>query len=117
MTTLKNLVKLSSCIEIFIPSTTNVNVKNESEQVKQVENAQKVFAELFGGATTIKVVGSWVSPVHLLVNENIVIVQSYCTTEQLNNGIDTVIRLAESVKSEMAQEAISLKVNNELYFV
>jgi hypothetical protein len=112
---LKNLIELSSNVKIYVPSTVNVN--------QSVDNAviiDKILSELsgmFGGATKFDAIGCWQSQQAGLVKEKITICQSYCNEEQLKGNIERVIEICENLKSEMSQEAISLEVNNKLYFV
>ncbi len=52
-----------------------------------------------------------------LVKEEVTICESYCTTEDFKKSINDVVDYCENLKDEMKQEAVSLEVNNELYFI
>jgi hypothetical protein len=113
---LANLFELSSNVKIYVPST--VEVDQSADNGAMVEHVERQLSGLFGGATAYNALGAWVSQGNNeLILEKVVIVQSYCSEAQLNDHIEEVIRLALHVKTEMSQEAVSLEVNNKLYFV
>ena len=112
---LKNLIKLSSKVKILIPSTIDIN--KDFDNSKQVDNALTLFSNCFGGATSFLAVGAWQSQNEGLVKEKVIAVESFCNQQQLEDKIETIIDFCESLKIEMKQEAISLFVNNELYFI
>ena len=116
MTTLNNLIKLSAKIAIYVPSTMNVN--QTTDNAKQVNRVLRQLSTWFGGATASDAVGAWVSDTTgATVTEKIKYCFSYCTTDLLNKHIDDVLNLCTALKNEMGQEAISLEINNELYFI
>jgi hypothetical protein len=112
---LSNLIKLSSNIRILIPSTFKID--QEIDNAAQVDKALTFFSNLFGGATSFKALGAWQSPTAGLVKENVVAVESFCDSQALENSIDQVLTFCENLKQDMKQDAISLFVNNELYFI
>lgn len=112
---LKNLIKLSSSVRVLIPSTININ--EDFDNSKQVDNALTLLSQCFGGATSFIAVGAWQSQNQGLIKEKVVAVESFCNQEQLEKEIETIIDFCESLKIEMKQEAISLFINNELYFI
>ena len=112
---LKGLIPLNHNVKIYVPSTVNVNKASNNEQ--QVNNLMAVFSQLFGGATTFEAKGAWDSATAGLVVESITIVESYCSEEQLKKGIDTLIIEAKKLRKELKQEAISLEIDNKLYFI
>lgn len=112
---LKRLIKLSSHVRVFVPSTINVN--ESTDNTIYVNEVQKSLVECFGGATIYNAFGAWQSLNTGIVNEKITIVESYTTTQILNEKIDTVITLCEKLKNDMHQESIALEINGELYFI
>jgi len=111
---LMNLFKLGCKVAIYVPSTVEIDKKTDNS--KQVDSMLSNFSDMFGGATSTKAVGAWKTSTSL-IKEEITLVFSYCTSEQLENNIGNVIILAENLKRDMSQEAISLEINNELYFI
>lgn len=117
MKQLKNLFNLSCSVSVYVPSTKNVNeVLSESAREEYVKMVLEALSNLFGGATSYDAKGSWVSNKGLVL-EDIKVCKSYCTSEQLKAGVDKVIGLCQELKSELGQEAISLEINNKLYFI
>ena len=115
MKKLKNLIKLSSKVAIYVPSTVNINCQIDNS--KYVEKTGRFLSEYFGGATSTKCVGMWMSNSEGLVKEKTTLVFAYCTSEQLEKNIDAVIDYCISLKNELKQESIALEVNGEMYFI
>lgn len=115
MKTLKYKFDLDCKVSIYVPSTTNVNEKCDNSA--QVMNVITELSKLFGGATASQAVGGWVCEDGNTVVENVTIVYAFCTTDQLNQNIDKVISICETLKKEMSQEAISLEINGQLGFI
>lgn len=112
---LKNMVKLSSKVTVYVPSTTDINV--EIDNTEYVNKTAKLLSECFGGATKSDALGYWISPSAGLVKEKTVLVYSGCTEKDLSENIDKVIDWCEVMKTELKQDAIALEVNGELYFI
>lgn len=112
---LQGLYSLDHNIKVYIPSTKDVDAATDNS--KYVTEALTLFGDLFGGATEHDAMGSWVSQTKGLVIEQVKIVESYASREQVENGLSKVIEFANKVKREMSQEAVSLEYDNKLYFV
>ena len=112
---LKNLIKLSCNVKVYIPSTVEINKATDSTE--QVDSCLNLLSSFFGGATSYKAIGCWQSKEQGLIKEKVIICESYCKQDALEKNIDQIINFCENVKEEMKQEAISLEVNNELYFI
>lgn len=112
---LKGLFSLDHNFKLYIPSTINVNERTNSK--KYITQALKTFSTLFGGATSYKAIGAWVSNSQGLVTENVTIVESYASADQVENGLQTVLELANTIKHDLSQEAVSLEYDNKLYFI
>ena len=112
---LKNLIKLSSKIAVYVPSTLQISEAMDNSEF--VERTLEFLSEKFGGATSTKAFGCWVSTDEGLIKEAVEICYAYTVTEGLEANIEAVIEYCEMLKKEMGQEAISLEVNNELYFI
>lgn len=115
MKTLKNCVKLSSSVRIYVPST--IDVDKDFDNSLWVDEAMRMLAVHFGGATSSQALGSWVSSSGQLVKEHVTIVFAYAEQSQLNASIESIHDFCVKMKLELKQEAIALEVNNELYLV
>lgn len=113
--TLKHLFPLDHSIKLYIPSTVETN--KPADNSKQVEEAMRLFARLFGGATSYEAVGAWTDQAGELVKEKIIVVQSFATAQQVDDHIMEVVKHAQNLKNEMSQEAISLEYDNKLSFI
>lgn len=115
MKTLKFKFDLDSKVSIYVPSTQNVNVPiDNSEQVRSVITE---LSRLFGGATATQAVGGWVSESGETILEKVSIVYSFCTSEQLREHFEDVYGIAQRIKDEMQQEAVTLEINGQVKFV
>ena len=112
---LKNIIKLSSKITVYIPSTMDIDkIVNTSAYV---DACATLLSNCFGGATSTNALGYWTSPTAGLVKEKSTMVFAYCTTEQLDNNIEKVVDFCEAMKDELKQDAVALEVNGEMYFI
>ena len=115
MRTLKNCIKLSCSVKIYVPSTMAVDIAIDSSI--WIDETLKYLSEIFGGATSSKALGAWLTNSGSLVKEEVTLVFSYATQEQLNSNIDKIYDYCLRIKYSMKQEAIALEINNELYLV
>ena len=115
---LSNYSPLKRKITVYIPSTININQTTDNAQ--QIKNCETLLSMLCGGYTTITAAGGWVSEVNNeLIKETITTVYAYtgAVEKEFDFKIDCVIDFCEYLKIEMQQEAISLEVDNKLYFI
>lgn len=112
---LKFKFDLDCKVAIYVPSTTNVN--EPADNRLQVLNVIKRLSTLFGGATASDAVGGWVSEQGETVIENVKIVYSFCSSDQLKDHFSDILSICEQIKSEMGQEAVTLEINGQCKFV
>ena len=112
---LQNLFKLSSKVTVIVPSTININ--EEIDNTPYVDQVASIMSQCFGGATASNTLGYWNSPSMGLVKEKSTTVFSYCTEKDLQENIDKIIDLCETLKTDMSQDAIALEINGEMYFI
>lgn len=113
--TLRNLIALSSNVRLYVPSTTDVDKACDTSA--WVDRILSAFSGWYGGATSYAALGCWVTNAGALVKEAVTIVESFCSEESLRANCAATIELAETMKRTLGQEAVSLEVNNKLYFV
>ncbi len=114
--TLKNLFKLSHKISLYVPTKDKNNQELPQELINNMINLTATkFSEVNGGATSTNALGYWKSVAGELIKEKIVVVFSY--SNNLENSIEAAIEIGEQLKEISNQDAISLEVNNELYFI
>lgn len=115
MKTLKNCIKLSCSVKIYVPST--LNITEVADTQIWIDKSLNLLSVKFGGATASKALGAWISSQGQLVKENVTMVFSYASQHQLEQGIEEIHDFCIEMKRELAQEAIALEVNNELYLI
>ena len=112
---LKNCIKLSSKVTVYVPATVGVNAAADNSE--QVGKTAALLADLFGGSTSTAALGYWLSPAAGLVAENTTVVFAYAAEHDLQQHIEKVVDLCKELKNEMQQEAIALEINGEMYFI
>lgn len=112
---LKNCLKLSSKITVYVPATNGID--QAADNTEQVKKTAALLSELFGGATSTPALGYWMSPAAGLVAEATTVVFAYAADAALQEHVGRVVELCEELKREMGQEAIALEINGEMYFI
>lgn len=112
---LKFKFDLDSKVSVYVPST--VNVSEQTDNTEQVKSVIRELSKLFGGATATQAVGGWVSESGETILERVTIVYSFCTSEQLRQHFEDVYGIAQRIKTEMSQEAVTLEINGQVKFV
>ena len=102
-------------VALYVPSTTDTD--KPTDHAAQVERVASRFCEMFGGATAQQSAGYWLSESAGLVREAVTIVYAACTAEQLREHLPDVLQLAQQIKAEMQQEAVSAEINGTLYII
>ena len=116
MKTLKNCIKLGSQVKIFVPSTIKVFRYLESK-THWVDEALSLLSDCFGGATSTKALGAWVSSKGDLIKEDVNLVFAYAQEKQLEENIERIYDFCLDMKKQLEQEAIALEVNGNLYLL
>lgn len=118
MKSLKNCIKLSCSVKIYVPSTVDVkSVLCASQAGEWIDKTLNLLSNEFGGATSTNALGAWCSTQGDLIKENITLVFAFAPQNQLETSIDKIYDFCLSMKKELNQEAIALEVNGELYLL
>jgi hypothetical protein len=108
----ESAVQLSHEIAVYIPSTIGGDIPRDNSQY--VDSTSSAFSNMFGGCTITKGQGCWISDSKGLIKESIVIVTASCVN--LAN-IESVYDIALKIKTELHQEAITVKIDGTLYLI
>lgn len=108
-------VALPQRVALYVPSTTDTD--KPTDNAAQVERVARDFCGWFGGATAQQSAGYWLSDTAGLVREAVTIVYAACTAAQLREHLPDVLQLAQQIKAEMQQEAVSAEINGTLYII
>lgn len=108
---------LNHRISLYIPSTINGNEPAPADLIARwVKSAKLKFSELFGGFTSYKAVGGWMSPIHGLIEEPVTVVASHTDDDGLDR-LGEVEEFAAAVAEALGQEAVTLEIDNSLQFI
>lgn len=108
-------VELPQRVALYVPGTQGP--ATATDNAAQVERVAREFCGWFGGATAQPSAGYWISDTAGLVREAVTIVYASCTADQLREHLPDVLNLAQQIKAEMQQEAISAEINGALYII
>ena len=108
-------VELPQRVALYVPSTQGP--ATATDNAAQVERVARDFCGWFGGATAQQSTGYWMSDSAGLVREAVTIVYAACTADQLREHLPDVLTLAQQIKAEMQQEAVSVELNGALYII
>lgn len=108
-------VTLPQRVALYVPGTQGP--ATATDNAAQVERVARAFCGWFGGATAQQSTGYWLSESAGLVREAVTIVYAACTAAQLREHLPDVLTLAQQIKAEMQQEAISAEINGTLYII
>lgn len=112
---MQQAVTLPQRVALYVPGTQGP--ATATDNAAQVERVAAEFSRMFGGATAQESTGFWMSDTAGLVRETVTIVYANCTADQLRNRLPDILTLAQQIKREMAQEAVSVEINGTLYII
>lgn len=112
---MQQAVTLPQRVALYVPGTQGADTATDN--AAQVERVAAEFSRMFGGATAQESNGFWMSNTAGLVRETVTIVYANCTADQLRERLPDVLTLAQQIKREMAQEAVSAEINGTLYII
>lgn len=112
---MQQAVTLPQRVALYVPGTQGADTATDN--AAQVERVAAEFSRMFGGATAQESTGFWMSDTAGLVRETVTIVYANCTADQLRDRLPDILTLAQQIKAEMQQEAISAEINGTLYII
>lgn len=112
---LEKLQPLRHRVAVYVPGTNGVNTAADNSEY--VRRAAALLSDAFGGATATPARGFWMSDSAGLVEERVTIVYTYAGNEALEDKLGAVIEFCEGMRTELHQEAVSLELDNALYFI
>jgi len=79
--------------------------------------AEQLFVQCFGGCTRWQGIGTYRSEADELIQEEIALLESNATDEELQTHMPALRAFAEKMKGALDQEAVALEINGVLEFV
>jgi hypothetical protein len=83
-----------------------------SESPTAIARIQSQMCELFGGVTSMFVIGGWLDQQGNLINEDILMIKSFATATTFANCLATVLAIAHEMGVNLNQEAVSVEIGN-----
>lgn len=108
-------LELPQRVALYVPGTQGP--ATATDNAAQVERVARELCGWFGGATAQPSAGYWISDNAGLIREAVTIVYAACTAAQLREHLPDVLQLAQQIKAEMQQEAVSAEINGTLYII
>lgn len=108
-------LELPQRVALYVPGTQGT--ATATDNAAQVERVAREFCGWFGGATAQPSAGYWLSDSAGLIREAVTIVYAACTADQLRERLPDVLTLAQQIKAEMQQEALSIQIDEALYII
>lgn len=108
-------LELPQRVTLYVPGTQGPDTATDN--AAQVERVARAFCGWFGGATAQQSAGYWLSDSAGLVREAVTIVYAACTAEQLRERLPDVLTLAQQIKAEMQQEAVTITIDQKMYII
>lgn len=108
-------ITLPQRVALYVPGTQGPDTATDN--AAQVERVAAEFSRMFGGATAQESTGFWMSDTAGLVRESVTIVYAACTAEQLEKHLPDVLTLAQQIKQDMAQEAVTITIDQKMYII
>lgn len=112
---LKTALKLSAKVAIYVPGTNGVDTAEDTSFM--VDRVASALSSMFGGASASAVSGYWLSDSVGLVKENTTVVYAFAAPAALADHLGDVVQLAQDIKRELKQEAVSLELGGSLYLI
>ena len=113
-------MELKNNYSLYIPSTINGESLNGGQHENWVSRYVEFMLENFQGLTVTRGFGYWKNAVGEVIMEPVYIIKASTNAEifEYNYTPEEYIRvLAERLKSEMEQEAVSYEINGVLHII
>lgn len=108
-------VELPQRVALYVPGTQGP--ATATDNAAQVERVARELCGWFGGATAQPSAGYWISDNAGLIREAVTIVYAACTAAQLREHLPDVLQLAQQIKAEMQQEAVTITIDQKMYII
>ena len=113
-------MELKNNYALYIPSTINGEYISDGKHADWCEKYVKIMLENFFGLTVSAAFGYWKSESGNIIAEKVYIIKASTNAEifEYNYTPEEYIRIvAERLKSDMGQEAVSYEINGVLHII
>ena len=102
-------------VAVYVPSVDRDG--NKVDQKAHAEDVARLFSQGFGGATAYPATGYWVNGRGDLVEEEIIKVEGWTTSDRATEAENLARGIAYMVCKRAKQEAVTIEVNGRMEFV
>jgi len=114
----KKTVRLEKQMAIVVPSTKDLNKPiSEKEMQARVQTVRNFLNQTFGGTTRIKGIGSYTSKGGKVVDENVVVVESFADAPDWERKKSLVAGFLQGKAGEWGQETVGYEFEGDLFLV
>ena len=114
----RNFFKLPISQAVIVPSTTSGDVPMSGTEFRErVKNVQDTLSRWFGGHTSVRAFGGYMSDSGKLIEEPVVKVVSYSTTPDYEEHRQHLYDQLQKWKRDWKQESVSYEFEDDLYLV
>jgi hypothetical protein len=105
-------------IVFYVPSTKDKGTKIATSAFNtRTEGVAGILSDYFGGATIQESQGFYKTNQGQIIVENVKLVISYCSKDDLSKHSQAVLQLALDKCKEWTQESIGLSIDEKMYFI
>ncbi len=106
---------LAHKLEIYIPSTVEANREFKHDDV--VKKTLQLFAQEFGGSSSLEIQGCWISRDGKALFEKGTVCFVYCSGGKLDNGKKLLRELAAKMRTALHQEVVAIVIDGTMEFI
>lgn len=106
-------IPLDHCVKLYVPSTKLTEPIADNEFLERGDLIAGKFSDWFGGSSMTAVKGCYKFQDQTIGKEDVNVVYSYCTGEQLADKWSEVLALAYSLLKEWNQESILVEKDGQ----
>lgn len=102
---------------VYVPSTKFDKKVPDKEFRKRIAETRKKLSELFGGYTSIKAIGGFISDKKGLIKEDVIVVISFAENKSFLKNRTKLKNWLIKKKKDWKQESIGFEFENDLYYL
>ena len=114
----KGTFKLPIQTATLVPSTTKLSKKiSRSAFQRRVAETRRFLSKLFGGYTSVRTTGGYVSAANRLIRENVVAVVAYAERSTYRKNKAKWLKWIKIKKKQWGQESMGIIIENDMFWM
>jgi len=115
---LKNEFYLPENFAVYVPSTTSKSRKIAPSTMRnRVDKVRAWMSKVYGGTTSIRGVGTYTDEDTLLIKENVVVVQSFSSTQDFHLNEELLYNQIMKWGRTWGQESMGYEYEGDMYYI